>query len=221
MQPQPHPLNVPGDFYVEENCCTMCDVPRVEAPELFALTAAQDHCYVCRQPQTDGELEQMLSAISLSEVHCICYRGSSPAVITRLSAMGQMEVCDTSPPAGTELGLRTHVTFSLPVATTPATLAASFRQFLRAQLDKYFRVSFPWFPTGPTVVKYKLRHKDWCVVHFEHHQNFLHVSHAGWEDAWAITTINWWLASLEQASEVRWYTQTGWSTTGVWHSSSM
>jgi hypothetical protein len=29
---QPHPANVPGDFYVEDGCCTMCEVPFAEAP---------------------------------------------------------------------------------------------------------------------------------------------------------------------------------------------
>ena len=33
----PHAANVKGDFYVEENCCTMCGVPFVEAPELFGI----------------------------------------------------------------------------------------------------------------------------------------------------------------------------------------
>ena len=32
---KPHPANVPGDFYVEDGCCTMCLVPFTEAPELF------------------------------------------------------------------------------------------------------------------------------------------------------------------------------------------
>ena len=28
----PNPANVPGDFYVQDGCCTMCEVPFAEAP---------------------------------------------------------------------------------------------------------------------------------------------------------------------------------------------
>jgi hypothetical protein len=60
----PHSANVPGDFYVEDGCCTMCEVPFAEAPDLFG--SVQDprgytHCYVKRQPETPDELDQMVS----------------------------------------------------------------------------------------------------------------------------------------------------------------
>ncbi len=41
----PFPKNVPGDFYVEDGCCTSCGMPTTEAPELFAY-APDGHCYV-------------------------------------------------------------------------------------------------------------------------------------------------------------------------------
>ena len=36
---RPHPMNVPGPFYVLNGCCTACDVPVSEAPDLFTGTS--------------------------------------------------------------------------------------------------------------------------------------------------------------------------------------
>jgi hypothetical protein len=35
---KPHAANVAGAFYVEDGCCTMCEVPFAEAPELFGTS---------------------------------------------------------------------------------------------------------------------------------------------------------------------------------------
>jgi len=45
-----HPLNIEGDFYVENGCCITCDLPRTLAPDMFRYTAQKDHCYVYKQP---------------------------------------------------------------------------------------------------------------------------------------------------------------------------
>src|SRR5436190_13493730 len=142
---KPHPLNVIGDFYVEDGCCTACEVPQTEAPALFGMTPAPNyHCYVKRQPQSGAEREQMLSAILCAELQCIHYRGNDPAIVTRLSAMGEIGACDTTPLPSTELGLRTHLTFAALQRSDPASLAASYKAFLKTQRGKYSRISFPW-----------------------------------------------------------------------------
>lgn len=74
----PHPLNVPGDYYVQNQCCTMCNVPFVVAPQLFGEVDAGDgglHCFVKRQPETDAEHALMLEVIASAELACIRYRG--------------------------------------------------------------------------------------------------------------------------------------------------
>jgi hypothetical protein len=86
------PENVPGDFYVEEGCCTRCDVPAVEAPEHFAYS--EDSCYVCRQPQTPDEVARMVNAIQVQELNCIRYGGRQRDVQIRLFAVGAAEYCD-------------------------------------------------------------------------------------------------------------------------------
>jgi hypothetical protein len=92
-----HPANVPGDFYVEDGCCTMCEVPFAEAPDLFG--ACQDpqgytHCFVKRQPRTPNEVDQMVSAIRCAELQCIRYRGTDKVLHDRLVAAGERAVCD-------------------------------------------------------------------------------------------------------------------------------
>jgi hypothetical protein len=97
---QPHPANVPGDFYVEDGCCTMCEVPFAEAPELFGTVQdpkGYPHCFVKRQPESPVELEQMLSAVRCAELKCIRYRGSDRVLQLRLIGDGEGEICDGLP----------------------------------------------------------------------------------------------------------------------------
>lgn len=97
---KPHPANVPGDFYVEDGCCTMCLVPFAEAPELFG--ECQDpkgypHCFVKRQPETELEVKRMLSAIRCAELMCIRYRGNDRRIQLDLVESESGVVCDSLP----------------------------------------------------------------------------------------------------------------------------
>ena len=97
---RPHPANVPGDFYVEDGCCTMCEVPFAEALELFGTVQdpkGYPHCFVKRQPESPVEFEQMLSAIRCAELRCIRYRGSDRVLQLRLIGDGEGDVCDGLP----------------------------------------------------------------------------------------------------------------------------
>jgi hypothetical protein len=152
-------------------------------------------------------------------LQCIHYRGHDPAIISRLSAMGEMDVCDTAPPPGTELGLRVHVTFATTHPSDLAALAASFKAYLKKQRGEYSRISFPWFSSGQTSVKYKRNDKGWRHVQFERHDDLTHVCHDGCDD----TSVSWyitnWLSTFDGIKDFRWYTESGWQNTGVWHSS--
>ena len=95
--PIPHPANVPGDFYVEYNCCTMCGVPFVEAPELFGThtdPAGYEHCFVKRQPATLKELDHMFGAIACAELQCIRYSGRDQHILNHLIRIGERSICD-------------------------------------------------------------------------------------------------------------------------------
>ena len=216
---KPHPRNVPGDFYVEDGCCTLCDIPRTEAPELFALTEHEDHCFVRRQPQTEDETNRMLSAIACAELPCIHYRGHDPAIISCLAAMGEMDICDTVPPVGTELGLRSHVTFACTPYKDLSGLAASFKTFLSTHRGKYARITFPSRAGSSTTVKYKRNDEGWHLVNFDKQDDFVHV----WHESHRATSVSWyisrWISSLEHAADIRWYTNDAWNHTGKWHRS--
>ncbi len=98
---KPHPANVPGDFYVEDGCCTMCLVPFAEASELFGECQDRNgypHCFVKRQPETPAELTKMISAIRCAELMCIRYRGTDRRVQLELVEADTGVVCDTLPP---------------------------------------------------------------------------------------------------------------------------
>jgi len=84
----PHRLNVVGDFYVTDGCCTACGVPEANAPNLFAYDPER-HCYVCRQPVTPSELDGMVAAMAQQELGCIRYRGMDAAVMKALLERGE------------------------------------------------------------------------------------------------------------------------------------
>lgn len=127
---RPHPKNVPGDFYVEDGCCTACGIPEAEAPDHFTFDD-DHHCYVKRQPSTPQETDRVLQAISAVELNCIRYRGSDPAIFVRLGAMGEPALCDFPPAEGVPVILRNHVAFvsidRRPVAIDQ--IVADFRSF--------------------------------------------------------------------------------------------
>ena len=106
--PKPHPLNAPGDFYVEFECCLTCGVPIDIAPELFAWENARvtdegqpvaDSCYIRKQPTTPGELKKMMEVMAAQELECIRYRGSDPAIMRRIREEGGYDFFDRELPS--------------------------------------------------------------------------------------------------------------------------
>ena len=92
-----HPQNAPGDFYVEDQCCTMCAIPFTEAPALFGTTTDESHCFVKKQPSTDIELDEMVNAIRCAEFDCIRYGGSNRTIQIRLVQVTAGSICDALP----------------------------------------------------------------------------------------------------------------------------
>jgi hypothetical protein len=77
--------NVPGDFYVEKDCCTRCGIPWHFAPELFAHD--ENGCWVARQPANAVEQGKMLKVIEYQELGCIQYRGRDPQILEARSKL--------------------------------------------------------------------------------------------------------------------------------------
>lgn len=95
MAPRYH-LNVVGEFYVEDRCCTNCGVPQATAPTLFSEDESQ--CFVVRQPDNARELEQMLDVLGTQELGCIRYAGRRLDVIATVESWGDnLDIIDAPP----------------------------------------------------------------------------------------------------------------------------
>lgn len=94
--PLAHPMNVPGDFYVEDGCCTSCNMPFTEAPELFGSADGEldGHCFVRKQPESTAELSRMLMAMAVSDLGCTRYKGKNRTIQIRLVEAGEGPQCD-------------------------------------------------------------------------------------------------------------------------------
>lgn len=92
--PRPYRLNVAGDFYVVDGCCTLCGVPEAAAPNLFETGEGVEQCYVKRQPRSPDELRRMLEVFARQDLGCIRYRGRDTAVLKELADLGESERCD-------------------------------------------------------------------------------------------------------------------------------
>lgn len=92
----PVPRNVPGPFYVEDQCCLTCGVALEAAPHNIAFDDEQVHggCYVRRQPSSATEVDDIIDAMQSTEVDCIRYRGDDPALRRRLESEGLGHFCD-------------------------------------------------------------------------------------------------------------------------------
>ena len=90
-----HPLNVLGDFYVEDGCCTRCGIPDIFAPSLFGgIGPTEPHCWIKQQPQTHAEINSMIDTMAHQELDCIRYSGSEPKVSSMLIKAGCSEMID-------------------------------------------------------------------------------------------------------------------------------
>jgi ferredoxin len=89
----PFSENLPGDYYVEDGCCTSCGMPTTVAPDLFSY-ANDGHCYVSKQPADGKEVFQMLQAFAVQDIGCIRYKGLNRVIQIKLIAAGEGDQCD-------------------------------------------------------------------------------------------------------------------------------
>jgi hypothetical protein len=117
-----HPLNAPGDFYVERGQCISCGAPEAEAPMLMAYDE-EEGCYFRRQPETEEEVQCAINAILVSCVRPQRYAGTDEKVRIRLSVLGFRDNCDH--PIEPAVDPQSHVRFS--VAIEPAKVVAEIQ----------------------------------------------------------------------------------------------
>lgn len=107
-----HPLNAPGDFYVERGLCTNCGAPEAEAPMLMAHDD-EDGCYFHRQPETDAEVQCAINATWASCMAAPRYAGTDERVRIRLSVLRSRDNCDH--PIEPAVDPQSHVRFSVDI----------------------------------------------------------------------------------------------------------
>jgi hypothetical protein len=93
----PYPRNVPGPFYIENECCITCGVPVNVAPNLFSWDQQipyPGHCFVSRQPANGAEVDLVLEVMNRAEVDCLRYRGDDQVLRGRLAREGHEDQCD-------------------------------------------------------------------------------------------------------------------------------
>ena len=91
---KPHPLNAEGAFYVENQCCITCDLPRTVSPDMFKYTAEKDHCYVYKQPESKDQMSRMIQAMEGAEVLCVRCRSCDKRLLRVLKNKGLEKQCD-------------------------------------------------------------------------------------------------------------------------------
>jgi hypothetical protein len=86
-----HPLNAPGDFYVEDGLCLACQAPEHEAPDLIGHCVDSYHCYFKRQPVTPEETLLAVRAVQVGCCGAVRYGGADRNILSRL---GPSDDCD-------------------------------------------------------------------------------------------------------------------------------
>lgn len=215
MVEQPHAENVDGPFYVCEGCCTACDVPFHETPEMFAYDD-RNHCYVKRQPENKSELDRMIRTVLSSELECIRYRGNDKDVLRRFAETGNAYLSDV-PVAGVSRVSRDHVTFDAvdPVdqLLSEKDLAMEFQRHLRK--SEYVDHKFtPLLSDGEkTSFTYAWYEDNYHRVDFHFLGSpagrWLGVSSAAWG-------LHDWLVAEKRFCNIRWFTKEGWSSSREW-----
>jgi hypothetical protein len=224
---RPHPMNVPGPFYVVHGCCTACDVPFAEAPGLFAYDG-KNHCFVKRQPGTKEELNRMMRAAWAAELQCIRYRGQEAEVLRRFGELGDPHLCDVAPPASIQPVFRNYVTFDAASSDgepiTPRDLALAFQEYLRS-LNRHWltyeytpivadeataEFSFSWYQSNFHPIEFCVMRVPDCRWLIRHSL----VEKAG--SRGVSNDVDDWLKSDPRFCKVRWYTQEQWNGSRNW-----
>lgn len=100
-RPRMHPLNAPGDFYVEEDMCIACGAPEKEAPDLMSHLEAEGsagHCYFHRQPQTPAEVQRAVNAVVVSCCASVRYAGTDKKILAAIARLNRACSCDAVNP---------------------------------------------------------------------------------------------------------------------------
>ncbi len=224
----PHPENVEGPFYVENNCCLLCGMPGSEAPDLFKWASDEKSCVVKRQPQTAEELDRMMLAVYVAEMDCIRYRGTDPAIQRRIAAMGSLHALDHEPPADARWIIRSHATFkgktNVAGPSTAFDIARAFAAHMRLAKDgERYRVWSPGRLLRWPVVRLSIGRGLYVLaVRFRRQrkeQGWVAVAQAPMEHLVQEVSylVDDWLKHTDMFADIRWFTAEEWKAGAAGH----
>ena len=105
-----YPLNK-GEFYIINGECIACGAPQAEAPDVIDH-GIDGHCYFKKQPQTETELDQAISAMMVSCIGALRYGGTEEKILKRLYEDGMSNLCDHSSEGKYSILIRDRVSFN-------------------------------------------------------------------------------------------------------------
>jgi len=218
---KPHPLNVAGDFYVVDGCCTACDVPFIEAPDLFAYDGT-NHCYVARQPSNVTELNAALRATWTAELQCIRYRGRDRNTIRRLAEMGIAHLCDSRVPTDIGEVFRNHLTFDRIATNTALSeeLAECFAASLAGKSNESVTYKFKrtTIAGSQATVRFAWFENHFHTVVFNADAARCHIAIPLPEKPGSRSvalTIHDWVSADSDFSNLCWYSESDWAQSGT------
>jgi len=106
-----YPFNK-GDFYINNGDCISCGAPQAEAPDLIEHGKEDGHCYFKKQPQTEKELDQAISALMVSCINALRYGGTEEKILKRLYENGLADLCDHLPQEKYHVVIRDRVSLN-------------------------------------------------------------------------------------------------------------
>ena len=214
-----YPRNAPGDFYVEDSCCTACDVPFYYAPDLFKYDETELHCFVAKQPTDDQEIYQMIMAVWAAELQCIRYQGDNPQILRRLAEASVPEVCDQQQfVRGIAPLLRNHVTFTDSRSQSEEEIATLLKDYILSRnsvYDRYRATPIKTAQEGATFSFYWYEnnyHEVWCnELSQAGDWHVFHSPTAGEPASYGISqTIDEWLRSDQRFTNLKWFSNQAW-----------
>ncbi|MHA4807335.1 ferredoxin [Flavitalea flava] len=106
-----YPLNK-GDFYINNGDCITCGAPQAEAPDLIEHAENDGHCYFKKQPESEAELDEAISAMMVSCISALRYGGTDEKILRRLFEDGMADLCDKIPERQYPVLVRDRVSFN-------------------------------------------------------------------------------------------------------------
>ncbi|MBT6493276.1 MAG: ferredoxin [Planctomycetaceae bacterium] len=200
-----------------------------EAPHHFAYDG-DNHCYVCRQPQSGAETTDMIGTAWMAEFECIRYRGNDPDVLRRLAELDLRRICDIEPPSQIIPVIRNHV--RITIIGTPATdssqqLAKEFINHLASQNNEWRQFKTKTIRSSANASSLEFA---WYEDHF-HPILFASIpdSASEWHIEYPLkndlgdrgvgNVVSYWLNCNEgRFTNIRWYTDSDWHGDKSWQS---